>query len=108
MIVNDFIKMILEVCVAVSSVAITYYLVPLLNDIHDNKMDSKFRKFLDEAVRSAEQVLKGSGRGAEKKDLVLKTATAWLVKHGIEMTETELDNMIESLVFNIHLEETVK
>lgn len=105
---SEIINIIIKIAFAVSSVAITYYILPFIKDLRDKYADEKFRQFLDEAIRSAEQVIKGSGKGAEKKDIVLKTATAWLLKHGIDMSETELNNMIESMVFNMNSKEIEK
>ena len=99
---SEFVTMIVKIIFAILSVTITYYLIPFLESLKENYTDEKFKSFLNESVRAAEQVIKGDGKGAEKKDKVLKEVSVWLLKHKIEVTDTELNNMIESLVYDMN------
>lgn len=99
---SELITMIVKIIFAVLSVAITYYLLPFLESLKENYTDEKFKVFLNESVRAAEQVIKGNGKGSEKKDKVLKEVSVWLLKNKIEISETELNNMIESLVYDMN------
>lgn len=99
---SELITMIVKIIFAVLSVAITYYLLPFLESLKENYTDEKFKAFLNESVRAAEQVIKGNGKGSEKKDKVLKEVSVWLLKNKIEISETELNNMIESLVYDMN------
>jgi hypothetical protein len=49
------------------------------------------------AVTAAEQIYKGSGRGAEKKAYVLE----WLQNRGITVDEAKLDALVEAAVYDL-------
>lgn len=99
---SELITLIIKVIFAILSVAITYYLIPFLEHLKENYADEKFKAFLNESVRAAEQMIKGSGKGAEKKSKVMKEVSVWLLKKNIDISETELNNMIESLVYDMN------
>lgn len=62
-------------------------------------MDKKLREFIKEAVYAAEQVLNEPGSGVKKKNVVVNETQLWLKNHNINLTEAELDNMIEAMVY---------
>lgn len=47
---------------------------------------------------AAEQIYTGSGRGAEKKEYVIK----WLREHGMTVDESKLDALIEAAVYDLN------
>ena len=55
------------------------------------------------AVRAAEQTITGSGQGAVKKAEVVKLVSEWLYGKGINITEDELDQLIEAAVYQMKL-----
>ena len=99
---NDLTFNILKIVVAVSTVFISVYVIPLLRE---KLNDSKYQRLLDMveiAVRAAEQTIKADG--AVKKDEVVKFVTQWMLAHGISITQDQLDQLIECAVFNMNRE----
>lgn len=106
---SELITLIVKIIFAVASVAITYYVIPFLSELTAKYKDTKFEKFLSDAVKAAEQTIRGEKKGSEKKDEVFKLASDWLTKHKVDIPDSELDSMIESLVYSInHPEESAK
>lgn len=56
------------------------------------------------AVRAAEQTITGQGQGAVKKAEVIKFVSEWLYGKGINITEDELDQLIEAAVYSMKQE----
>jgi hypothetical protein len=54
------------------------------------------------AVRAAEQVIKGNG--ALKKSEVVKFITDWTQRNGINISEDQLDQLIEAAVYDLKQE----
>ena len=51
-----------------------------------------------EAVLAAEQILREPGSGVEKKKMVTEFVIKWLSDRGINISESELDILIEAAV----------
>lgn len=101
---NEITFNILKIVVAVATVLISAYVIPLLKV---KVTDAKYQRLLEIveiAVRAAEQTIKGSGHGAIKKDEVITSVTKWMVAHGIMITEEQLDQLIECCVYNLKME----
>lgn len=99
---NELTFNILKIVVAVSTVFISVYVIPLLRE---KLNDSKYQRLLEMveiAVRAAEQTIKADG--AVKKDEVVKFVTQWMLAHGIAITQDQLDQLIECAVFNMNRE----
>lgn len=99
---NDLTFNILKIVVSVSAVFISIYIVPLLKE---KVADSKYQRLLEMveiAVRAAEQTIKADG--SVKKDQVIEFVSYWMATHGIEITEDQLDQLIEAAVFNMNRE----
>jgi len=93
-------KLVISVCAAL----ITAYAVPYLKTL---KNDARYERMLDMvalAVRAAEQTITGSGQGAVKKAEVVKFVSEWLYGKGINITEDELDQLIEAAVYSMKQE----
>lgn len=96
---NDVSFLCLKVVTAVCAALITAYFVPYLRTL---KNDARYKRVIDMvtlAVKAAEQTFKESGKGAEKKAAVIRFVSGWLGDKGIEITEDELNQLIESAVF---------
>ena len=101
---NDITFNILKIVVTVATALISAYAIPLLKE---KLKDAKYQRLLEIveiAVRAAEQTIKGSGQGAIKKDEVINFVTSWMISHGIEISEEQLDQLIEAAVWQLHLE----
>lgn len=91
-------EIIVRIVVSLCLILITVYLIPYLRT---TVLDSKWQKVLDivdELVLAAEQILREPGSGEEKKKMVMDFATKWLSERGIEITEEELDKLVEAAV----------
>ncbi len=96
--------MILKLVISVCAALITAYAVPYLKTL---KNDTRYERMLDMvalAVRAAEQTITGSGQGAVKKAEVIKFVSEWLYGKGINITEDELDQLIEAAVYSMKQE----
>ena len=99
---NDLTFNILKIVVAVSTVFISVYVIPLLRE---KLNDSKYQRLLEMveiAVRAAEQTIHSDG--AVKKDEVVKFVTQWMLAHGIAITQDQLDQLIEACVYQLKQE----
>lgn len=99
---NELTFNILKIVVAVATVFISAYVIPLLKE---KLNDSRYNRLLDMveiAVRAAEQTIKADG--AVKKDEVVKFVTEWMIAHGISITQEQLDQLIECAVYNLKQE----
>lgn len=99
---NELTFNILKIVVAVATVFISAYVIPLLRE---KLNDSRYNRLLDMveiAVRAAEQTIKADG--AVKKDEVVKFVTEWMIAHGISITQEQLDQLIECAVYNLKQE----
>lgn len=96
--------MILKLVISVCAALITAYAVPYLKTL---KNDARYERMLDMvalAVRAAEQTTTGQGQGAVKKAEVIKFVSEWLYGKGINITEDELDQLIEAAVYSMKQE----
>lgn len=100
---NDVTFVILKIVVSIATALISAAIIPLL---HQKLVDGKYQQLLDIveiAVRAAEQTLKDE-YGSFKKDAVVKFVTDWMVDNGVVITEAQLDQIIEAVVFNMKRE----
>ena len=79
-------------------------MIPLLKENLNDAKYQRLAEMVDIAVRAAEQTIKGSGQGALKKDEVLKFVGLWMEAHGIDVSEEQLDQLIECAVYNLKME----
>jgi len=101
---NDISFTILKVVVSVATALISVYVIPLLREkLKDAKYQSLI-EIVEVAVRAAEQTIKGSGMGAVKKDEVIGFVTWWASLHGVNISDEQLDRLIECVVYNLKLE----
>ena len=98
---NEITFNILKIVVSVSAAIITIYLVPYIR----NKLkDDKYKELLaivEVAVKAAEQTI-GGGHGKVKKEEVVAFVSLWLSQNGIQITDKQLDNLIEAAVFQMN------
>lgn len=89
---------IIEAVFALIAAIITAIIVPYIKSRTTTQQQTQIAEWVRIAVTAAEQLYKGSGRGAEKKAYVLD----WLHEHGVTVDESKLDAMIESAVYEIN------
>ncbi len=76
---------------------ITTFLIPYLKAKVDVEKFAKIKNLVKVAVKAAEMIYKGTGRGTEKKAYVLK----YLKENGYTLDLDSIDNLIESAVLEL-------
>lgn len=94
------ITLIIEAAVALVAAIITCVLIPFIRSKTTAQQREEINGWIKIAVKAAEQTIKGSGKGDEKKKYVL----LWLEQHDIYLEEDRIDAMIEAAVFELHNE----
>lgn len=101
---NELTMLVLKVVISVCAALITAYAVPYLRAL---KQDARFGAVIDMievAVRAVEQTITEPGQGKAKKAEVIRFISDWLAKNGIDITEDELDRLIEAAVYQMKQE----
>ena len=88
---------ILEAIIALVFLCITTFLIPYIKSKTTSAQQEQIQAWVNIAVMAAEQLIQGSGKGAEKKEYVIK----WLNKHNITFDAEKLDAMIEAAVYKL-------
>lgn len=88
---------IVEAILTLLAVVITTILVPLIKSKTTSQQQDTINAWIKLAVTAAEQIYKGSGRGEEKKEYVIK----WLTDHNIKIDSDKIDAMIEAAVYDL-------
>jgi len=78
-------------------VVMTCLIVPLIRKNTTSAQFEQISLWVKIAVQAAEQLYKGSGRGEEKKQYVLK----FLEEKGFKVDDAAMDALIESAVFDL-------
>lgn len=89
---------IIEAVFALIGAVITAVVIPYIRSRTTAQQRAEINAWVRIAVSAAEQLYKGSGRGAEKKAYVLE----WLNAHGITVDENRLDALIEAAVYELN------
>lgn len=94
---TDLITKIVEAVVTILLAVISAYVIPWLRTkIGTDKMD-QLNNFIELAVRAAEQLYTPE-EWSQKKAYVLDLATSKVLQLGINLTEAQLDAIIEGIV----------
>lgn len=92
-------------CIAVLSlvaIIVTVYLVPWLRSKTTKEQREEINAWVKIAVRAAEQLFGGSGRGTEKKQYVIDFMLEFLAKRKLTINMDELDKMLEAAVLELN------
>lgn len=101
---NEILFNILLFVVTACALAITGTLIPWIKQlIHESKY-AEFIETVEQAIRKAEQKIKGVKQGAAKKAQVVAFLRDWLGRHSIKITEEQLDTLIEAAVWSMNNE----
>lgn len=85
---------ILNLVLVIISIIISRYLVPWLKEKYTAEKVSNIYEQVSKAVQAAQKIYKESGQGVLRKEYVI----AYLKKININITDAELDVLIESAV----------
>lgn len=96
---EEIIFELLKCTVIVVTILITRYLVPYLKMRVDEYKNDKVVGWVFEAVNWAEQTIKASGKGEQKKQMVFEFVSNLAYNNGWNITSEQIDILIESAVF---------
>ena len=89
---------IIEAVAALVAAIITAVIVPYIKSRTTAQQQEAIDTWVRIAETAAEQIYRGSGRGAEKKAYVLN----WLAEHGVTLDEDRIDALIEAAVYELN------
>ena len=84
--------------IALISALLAAFVLPLIRKKITAEQQSEILRWVEIAVSAAEMLFKGSGRGASKKEYVLK----FLADHGFSLDSAALDAAIEAAVHGLN------
>lgn len=87
----------LKVIVMLAVILVTRYLVPWIKELIGAAKMEEIRKWAKDAVEAAQQVHDAKS-GAERKKIVIDIMRGILLRKNIDMSEEELDVLIEAAV----------
>lgn len=96
---NDITFEVLKLAVTVIMILITRYVIPWLQMKLKNEVDEATWVQVMRLVRSVEQVARSYDTGADKKECVVDGLKLWAKKNKIELSDTQIEDLIESAVF---------
>ena len=88
---------IMSAIIALAAAILTTFVVPAIRQKMDAENFSQMLKWVKIGVQAAEMIYKGTGMGRAKKQYVKE----FLLSHGYELDEAELDAAIESAVLEL-------
>jgi len=100
---DDMIFNLCRIVATIIGLVVAWYVVPALKTVVQNHIDKNITGFINACVYAAQQQFKPED-GAIKKTFVLKHVKEWLQVRGIEITEDQLDILIESAVLTMKSE----
>ena len=88
---------IVEALIGLIAAVITCVVIPLIRSKVTDAQFEKIKMYVSIAVKAAEQIYVGNGRGTEKKQYVVE----YLEKMGLKIDAETLDKLIEAAVFDL-------
>ena len=88
---------IVEALISLIAAVFTCVIIPLIRSKVTNAQFEKIKMYVGIAVKAAEQIYVGNGRGTEKKQYVVE----YLEKLGLKIDAETLDKLIEAAVFDL-------
>lgn len=88
---------VIEAFFALLAAVVTAVVIPYIKSRTTAQQQAEIDAWVRIAVKAAEQIFAGSGRGAEKKAYV----EDWLLSRGVTVEGEKLDAMIESAVYDL-------
>ena len=88
---------IVEALISLIAAVFTCVVIPLIRSKVTTAQFEKMKMYVGIAVKAAEQIYVGNGRGTEKKQYVVE----YLEKLGLKIDAETLDKLIEAAVFDL-------
>ena len=102
-IVFDIVRIIVFAVFMIASKYVIPLLVQWLKSLVNEHQYKLLFSVVTAAVQALEQEFKGqSGQGAIKKEQVVASVKAYCEKHGIDISDDQIDKLIEAAVFGIN------
>lgn len=101
---SDGVYLIIKCIVMVLCTVLVGFVIPLIKAKTTGTKYEYLMKWVQAAVENAEQTIHGEGVGHVKKTEVLNFLMDFCVSAGIQITQEQLSNLIESAVFTMNLE----
>lgn len=101
---NEVLFEILKAAVVLAAVILVRYAVPYLKAKAEESKYVWLARWAEIAVRSAEQTITGGSTGVEKKAVVIKFLRELLQKKNISISDRQLDNLVDAVVFVMNQE----
>lgn len=101
---NEVLFNILLFTIIICSVAFTGTVIPWIKTQIHNSEYAELLDAVEQAIRKAEQTISTSRQGKAKKAQVVAFLKNWLSRHKIEITEEQLDTLIEAAVYSMNNE----
>lgn len=96
---DELLYNIIKLLIIITITVFMRYGVPFLKQCIENSKMNGLMKWVGIAVDAAEQTIKQSGAGAEKKAIVTKFLKEILTAKNISISDEQLNNLIEAAVF---------
>lgn len=96
---DDLMIKIIELLIIITITAFMRYGIPMIKQVIENSKLSGVIKWVNVAVEAAEQTIKESSAGQEKKAVVTKFLKEMLAAKHISISDEQLNNLIEAAVF---------
>lgn len=101
---NEVVFEILKAAIMLAIVLLARYAVPYVKLLLENTRYAWIVKWVELSVKSAEQTILGNKNGAEKKEFVTKFIKDLLVQKNIQISDEQLNTLIESAVYIMNKE----
>lgn len=95
---NEQLFQIILALIPIIGTILTAYIIPFIKEKIDNEKLVKYEEWVDMAVRAAEILFIGSGKGADKKAYVVKFLTDMFNQNKVVITEEQMNILIEAAV----------
>lgn len=102
--VNEILGAVLELVITVGVIIFCKYLIPYLKKVAKESEYNMVYSAIDDAVKMAEQTIRAKGSGSEKKQAVLDIIDKVMIDNNINMSEEQINSIIESAVFIMNKE----
>lgn len=87
----------IELIIKIIGILFFSVLIPYLRSKTSKEQQDEINAWVKIAVTAAEQIYRGTGRGSEKKEYVIK----WLADHKVTYDSAKIDAMIEAAVYDL-------
>ncbi len=99
---NEVLFEILKAVTILAVILLTRYAVPCLKALVENTKYAGVVKWVEVAVKAAEQTVFGEAANQEKKAIVTELIKNILIKKNIAISDEQLDSLIEAAVFEMN------